>query len=107
MKLLTQLEYDLLCSLASKEAEIINLGFSKSEDIGILHLSNALTMFEKSYVIPNYGEVLLGMCSEYRVLVVEILKRIKEEYIRAAIDEVIFPKIGKVTDEEISKILNF
>lgn len=105
MKLLNDEEKELLKQLIHNELLIIEKGFSFSIFTGNVFLENAITEFRDTYLKRKYGEFIPSMCIEYRYFIVGLLKEIKDEFRAAAIQEVLIPKIGKVTTEELLKTL--
>ena len=105
MKILHSEEMKQLTSLAKNEASLINLGFTKSIALGLLFLSNALNSFEESYLKPKYGNIITSFSSEYRILVIEILKNIDDDFKIDALKEVILPKVKRFTNKNVLKIL--
>lgn len=106
MKILTKLHTDLLDHLIKCELEIIEKGFSISKTTGKIFLQNTLTHFKDNYLKKLYGDIIPSFCSEYRYFLLGLLKDIKKEYLDCAISEVLIPKIGRVTTDDLLSILN-
>ena len=104
MKKLNNEEVMLLEALALLEANLINKAFNISEARGLMHLSNALTSFEQNFIVKKYGEVVVSMCSEYRVFLIELLKLIREPHRDTVLNEVLIPKVKSITDEDIFSV---
>lgn len=100
MKILNEEEVNLLKELAIGEAGLINIGFNESKHLGLMFLSNALTSFEENYLKPRYGNIITSFSSEYRVLLVEILKNIDDLYKSDILSEILIPKVKKISEEE-------
>jgi hypothetical protein len=105
LKILSNEEIIQLKELAKSEAGLINMGFKESKHLGLVFLSNSLTSFEENYLKPKYGEVLTSFSTEYRVLVVEILKNIDDAFKNEALREILLPKVKRFTNEDVFKIL--
>ena len=105
MKVLSQDEKDLLDILVKNEIEVIEKGFLISEFMGKLFLSNSISDFKNIHLNAKYGEIIPAMCMEYRYFIIELLKKIKDEYRDVATREVIVPTIGNIETEKLLKIL--
>jgi len=105
MRILNEEEVSLLKELAIGEAGLINIGFKESKHLGLMFLSNALTSFEENYLKPKYGNIITSFSSEYRVLLIEILKNIDDLYKNEVLCEVLIPKVKRIGDEEALTIL--
>ena len=105
MKILTNEEVSLLKELAIGEAGLINIGFNESKHLGLMFLSNALTSFEENYLKPRYGKIITSFSSEYRVLLIEIIKNIDDLYKDEVLSEVLIPKVKRIGDAEVLEIL--
>lgn len=106
MQILSENEVLLIKTLAINEASLINKGFKTSLNLGFMFLSNSLTSFEENYLKPKYGNIIVNFSSEYRVLVLEILKNIDDLYKSEALSEILIPKVRRIGNEEAINILN-
>jgi hypothetical protein len=93
MKILNETEVAELKKLAFIEAEMINKSFNQSENFGLIMLSNTLTDFKQNYLNSKYGDILLPLCSEYRVFLINILDLIEKSYRSIALKELLNPSI--------------
>ena len=105
MKILNNEETELLKYLASLEATMINKSFKKSNEFGLVMLSNALTSFKDNYLNELYGNIVPSMNSEHRVFIVELLKLVEDEYKDEVLSELLIPKIKDIGDIELLNIL--
>lgn len=105
MKKLSQKEVELLTILANKELEVIEKGFTISEFMGKVFLTNAINDFKNIHLKAKYGDIIPSMCTEYRLFIFKILENIKDEYRGLAIKEVIVPTIGEFETKDLLKAL--
>lgn len=105
MKVLNIDEVKQLDELISLEVDFINEKFNKSEELGRFCLSNSLKSFKTMYLRKRYGEILPQFSSEYRYLVVGILKNINDEFQEAALSELISPQMHDLSIEDIAELI--
>jgi len=105
LKILDEKTKEKLDELLQMECDMINRFFDRSEAAGVAMLGNSLKSFRENYLVKKYGDVIPGMCSEYRVFIVGVLKGIKEEYQPTALSNILIPKAKQLGDAELLKIL--
>ncbi|MFX4240281.1 hypothetical protein ACOL3H_07245 [Aliarcobacter butzleri] len=105
MNKLTEDKINLLDTLIKMELEIIEKGFSISEFMGKMLLSNSISDFKENYLRKTYGDTIPSLSTEYRCFIIGLLKNIKDEYRDIATREVIVPTIGNIETEKLLKIL--
>jgi len=84
MNIISQDEEDLIKKLSSMEAEVINLGFNKSEDIGKIFLKNTIQSF-MDFLTKQYGEFVPAMSTHYRFFMTQLLSEIEDKHIASVV----------------------
>ena len=105
LKILSKKEITEIESLVQMEIDLITKGFEVSKEMGLVFFSNAITSFVENYLKPKYGDVVLGMCSEYRLLLTGLLSKASEKDKEILLMEVLSPSISRIGDDELLEIL--
>ena len=106
LKILSKKEITEIESLVQMEIDLITKGFEVSKEMGLVFFSNAITSFVENYLKPKYGDVILGMCSEYRLLLTGLLSQAPDEHKEILLTQVLSPTFRSVGDEELFEALN-
>ncbi len=94
---------EILRDLARKEASYIISGLEQSEELGRSSFRDSINHFTINYIEPKYhSKTVPSTTPEYKYLLVEILKRIDDEYLHILIEE---DAISKFEDMEIEDII--
>lgn len=101
MKIISIEEQQEIEKLVSMETGLIAKGFSLSTDMGLLFFLNAIRSFEENYIKPVYGDIILGMCTEYRVFLVGLLMQVPEQYKDIVFGHLLSSKRARVSDEDL------
>lgn len=89
MKILDEDDIKWLDDLISLEVDFINHCFETSEDFGKSAILNTMISFKEMYLKNKYGNILPQFSSEYRYLIVGILKNIDTEYQASAVRHIL------------------
>lgn len=86
MHILSTKQKELIEQLAEIDAQGINHAFSISESLGLTFLSNSITEYT-NLLTRKYGDIVLSYCSEYRTYIIELLKKVNDEYKKDVLSE--------------------
>lgn len=105
MYILSIKQKELIEQLAELDAQGVNYAFSFSEALGLTYLSNSITEYT-NLLIKKHGNIVLSYSSEYRTYIIELLKKVDDEYKKDVLSELVNPKLKRITNEELFEILN-
>ena len=97
---------EILRDLARDEANFIISGLEQSDDLGRKNFRDTINHFTRTYIEPKYhSKTVPSTTPEYKYLLVEILKRIDDEYLHILIEEDAISKFEDMEIEDITKAL--
>ena len=89
-----------LNQLITTEVKIINKCFFISQELGLAMLNNSINSFVDIYIKEKYGDVVLAMCSEYRVFIVGLAREIDDKYQDVVVSTLLIPRTNAFKNVE-------
>ena len=90
--------------LAQLDSQAINKAFTISNILGLGLLSSSITDYS-NFLEKKYGEIVLSFCGEYRIYVTKLLEKIDDKYKENVVNELISPRVKKMTGIEFLEII--